>query len=87
MARKNQRAATTTATETPAEAFSRLGGKRTGKAILAIRTVGKCANKTSYSYTKAQADKIVAALRAEVDAVEAQFAEGKASPSGVNFQV
>lgn len=88
MARKANNAANAAPEgESKADAFKRLGSKRVAKAIVSIRTVGKLASKTSYQYTKPQADKIVAALQAEVDAVAAQFESGTVAKDGVTFDL
>ena len=60
-----------------ADKFKALAEKRTAKALTAIATLRGTANKNNYEYTEEQAAKIVAALRAEVDQVEAAYA-GKA---------
>lgn len=60
-----------------AERFIELGSKRTGKALKAIRQIGNLSNKGSYEYTEEQVQKIISALRAEVDAIESRFTKGK----------
>ena len=51
------------------EAFSRLGSMRTTKAINAMRGLQKLSNKNNYAYTPEQIEKIVKALKSEVEAV------------------
>ena len=52
-----------------ADAFKRLGAMRTTKAINAMRGLQKLANTANYVYTQEQADKIVKALKSEVEGV------------------
>ncbi len=58
--------------ETKEQRFQRLATKRTQAALEKIRLLGNLSG-SSYSYTLEQADRILGALRAEVDAVEAKF--------------
>lgn len=51
------------------EAFSRLGAMRTTKAINSMRALQKLANKNNYAYTQEQINKIVDALKTEVEEV------------------
>lgn len=52
-----------------AEAFKRLGAMRTTKAINSMRALQKLANKNNYVCTQAQIDKIIDALKTEVEEV------------------
>ena len=58
--------------ETKEQRFQRLATKRTQAALQKIRLLGNLSG-SSYSYTLEQAQKILDALRAEVDAVEAKL--------------
>ena len=58
--------------ETKEQRFQRLATKRTQAALQKIRLLGNLTS-SSYSYTPEQAAKVMSALRAAVDAVEAKF--------------
>ena len=58
--------------ETKEQRFHRLATKRTEAALQKIRLLENLSG-SSYSYTLEQADRIVGALRAAVDAVETKF--------------
>ena len=58
--------------ETKEQRFQRLATKRTQAALQKIRLLGNLTS-SSYSYTPEEASKIIGALRAAVDAVEAKF--------------
>lgn len=58
--------------ETKEQRFQRLATKRTQATLQKIRLLGNLTS-SSYGYTPEQAAKIIAALRAAVDAVEAKF--------------
>ena len=60
-------------TETKAEKFSRLGSMRATKAINAMRGLQKLANRNNYEYTPEQVEKLVGALKTEVEAVYNAF--------------
>lgn len=80
MPAKKKSAATATtkrvpANETPAETFARLGAKRVTKTLNDLRLVS---NLSRYAHTPEQGEKIINALREEVDLVEQRFT---ASPS------
>lgn len=57
--------------------FKEIGALRTKKALTAIRTLQKVANKRQYTYTDAQVQTILTALRGEVSKLEAAFTAGK----------
>lgn len=59
--------------ESKAEKFARLGAMRTTKAINAMRGLRKLANSNNYEYTPEQVEKIVTALKAEVEGVYEAF--------------
>ena len=58
--------------ETKEQRFQRLATKRTQAALQKIRLLSNLTS-SSYAYTPEQAAKILGALRAAVDAVEAKF--------------
>jgi len=58
--------------ETKEQRFQRLATKRTQAALQKIRLLGNLTS-SSYGYTSEQAAKIIGALRAAVDTVEAKF--------------
>ncbi len=58
--------------ETKEQRFQRLATKRTQAALQKIKLLGNLTS-SSYGYTPEQAAKILGALRAAVDAVEAKF--------------
>ena len=73
--------------ETKEQRFQRLATKRTQAALQKIRLLGNLSG-SSYSYTLEQADRILGALRAEVDAVEAKFNRaGGRKKSGSEFSL
>lgn len=56
-----------------ADAFKRLGAMRVTKAINSMRGLQKLANKNNYLYTPEQVEKIIDALKTEVEAVHNAF--------------
>ena len=58
--------------ETKEQRFQRLATKRTQAALQKIRLLGNLTT-SSYGYTPEQAAKIISALRAAVETVEAKF--------------
>jgi len=58
--------------ETKEQRFQRLATKRTQAALQKIRLLGNLTS-SSYAYTPEQAAKVIGALRAAVEAVEAKF--------------
>jgi len=70
--------------------FKKLASSRTEKALQAIAMIGGCANRNNYEYTAEQAEKIGAALTAEVAKLGAKFAaalEGKTVSDGKTFEL
>lgn len=65
--------------ESKADALKRLAGKRVPKAVTALRGV---ANLATYKPTEDQAQKIVASLRMELDAVEQALMSGRRVTAG-----
>ena len=57
----------------PRERFIELTNRRVTRAIRDLRLVANLANRRSYTYTEADARKIVRALQREVESVKARF--------------
>ena len=73
MARKAQ----APAPESQSDKFRRLANSRMPKAIKSMRLV-KNLSMGQYTYSPAQADKVVATLQAEVDSIKASFQSNSA---------
>jgi hypothetical protein len=58
------------------EKFKRLAEKRVNNAIKYIRLVGNLSNKSNYSYTDGQVEKIFRALNREIKEAKTRFQEG-----------
>lgn len=67
-------------------AFKKLATKRTNTALDKIARILPLSNTRSYTFDKAQTDKIVSALEAEVAKVKAAFASPTAAKSS-NFSL
>jgi hypothetical protein len=59
--------------ETDRQKFVRLASNRVTRAINAIRIIGNLSNRSNYSYTDADIDKIFKALTDEVKACRQRF--------------
>ena len=59
--------------------FKELAEKRVNRAIKDLQLIGNLANKSNYSYTDADAKKIVKALKEAVDEMRLKFESGGAS--------
>ena len=71
--------------ETKEQRFQRLATKRTQAALQKIRLLGNLTS-SSYAYTPEQAAKVIGALRAAVETVEAKFNRVRGTPaSGTSF--
>ena len=57
--------------------FVRLAEKRVGKAVASISLIGNLANRGAYEYGEKEVSRILEALRAEVDGVEAKFSAAR----------
>jgi hypothetical protein len=68
--------------EGKADRFKRLAERRVGRAIKDLRSIGNLANRANYSYSDEQVRKIIRALRLEVSALGARFADGSGSGDG-----
>lgn len=70
-----------------AEKFQELAVKRVNAAIGRIRLLRNLGNRNTYSYTEDQVERILEALRSEVDAVEKAFsATSKSVETGFSFE-
>ncbi len=59
--------------ESNREKFIRLAEKRVNNAIKAINLIGNLSNKSNYSYSEADLDKIFSALNSEMKDCRAKF--------------
>lgn len=59
--------------ETRHERFRRLAEKRTNTVIKCIRILGNCSNKSMYSYSKEEIDKIFNAITNELKEAKSKF--------------
>jgi hypothetical protein len=64
------------------ESFTRLGLKRTNKALHAIAQLQHLANPAAYEYTAEEVDRMLAALRQAVEDVAERFANPAATKAG-----
>lgn len=77
--------------KTPRQRFLDVGTKRANKAIKSVRNLNNIANRKSYEYTEAEANKLLSALRSELTKVENTFKAalsgtgGKAAEEGFTF--
>lgn len=56
--------------------FVRLANDRVNRTIKAIRLIGNLSNRSNYSYSHEDVDKIFRTLNAEVRTAKSRFAEG-----------
>ena len=68
------------------ERFTSLAEARTDKALNAIRLLGNLSNKSNYDFDEADVNQIVKALKSEVKALEARFADS-VSGSTTSFKL
>ncbi|HEY8949457.1 MAG TPA: hypothetical protein VIM56_11280 [Rhizomicrobium sp.] len=59
--------------------FVELANARVTRAIKDIRLIGNLSNKSAYEFTEDDVDRIVRALRKELEAIKARFGGGGAS--------
>jgi len=59
--------------ETKSERFRRLAEKRTNSVIKCIRILGNCSNKSMYSYSKEEVDKIFNAISNKLKDSKSKF--------------
>lgn len=65
--------------------FIELGQKRVVSAIKAIRLIGNLSNKSNYSYSQKDADKIIRALEDELKLLKRRF-QSDSRGSEIDFQ-
>jgi hypothetical protein len=53
--------------------FKRLAEKRMESAIKTLRLIGNLSNRSNYSYSLADVEKIISTLKSEVSLLESQF--------------
>lgn len=63
------------------ERFISLAEARTDKVLNAMRLLGNLANRSNYDYTSSDVEQILRAVRAEVKALEAKFADAGSGAS------
>ena len=63
--------------ETRQERFRRVATRRTNKILDQLRVLGNCCNKSSYSYTDDDVQKIFSAIERELRFVKAKFNTNK----------
>ena len=73
-------------TESSREKFVRLAEKRVNNAMKAISLIGNLSNKSNYSYTEEDVEKIFAALNAELKSCQAKF-KHSVKDKGKNFSL
>ena len=71
--------------EDKGEKFRRLAKGRVSSAIGAIRKIGNLSNSNFYSYTPAEVNKIIKALKNEVDSLEEEFKRGNRGKPDFTF--
>ena len=59
--------------------FKILAEKRTNKVLKDLQLIGNLSNKSNYSYTQADANKIHAAIKKALDSMKARFDAGGAA--------
>lgn len=69
------------------EKFVRLANKRVSSALKAIQLIGNLSNRTNYSYTERDVEKIFKALQDELNASRKRFEMAKTARSGVTFSL
>ena len=60
--------------ETRSKRFRRVATRRTNNILRQIQVLGNCSNKSSYSYTEEDIQKIFSAIEKELRTVKARFA-------------
>lgn len=63
--------------EEKADRFRRLASQRTNNALKAIQVLGNCSNKSTYSYTPEEVNKIFAEIDRKLKDTKALFRTGK----------
>lgn len=63
--------------ETRRERFKRVAARRTNEILNKIRILGNCSNKSSYSYSDEDVQKILSVIEKELRFVKAKFTNRK----------
>ncbi len=66
--------------------FVELAEKRVTRTIKDIKLIGNLSNKSNYSYTKKDVDKIYKALKKSLDEMKARF-DSKGGEAGTEFKL
>jgi hypothetical protein len=61
--------------ETKEKKFKRIAASRTNRILNDLRLLGNCSNRSIYSYSKEEVDKIFSALHRELRRVRTRFSE------------
>jgi hypothetical protein len=69
-------------TETDRQKFARLATARVNKALKALRLVGNLSNRSNYSYTTEDVERIFRALNSELRACRQRFESESANSDG-----
>lgn len=73
-------------TESSADRFRRLAERRVVRTLKDIRLIGNLANRSNYTYTPAQVEKIFKTLERELKLTRARF-EGELADAPVEFSL
>lgn len=79
-------AATEADNKTPDERFRELAPKRTRSVLKQLEILGNCSNRSGYSYSQEQVDKIFDAIIKKAHETKAKFQPGGAK-KGIDFQL
>jgi len=66
--------------------FKKVAERRTDKVLLTLRSLAKCSNTSSYSYSQSQINKIFKAIKQELKACEASYSS-KSGRHGKSFKL
>ena len=71
--------------ETKEQKFKRIAASRTYKVLRHLKLLGNCSNKSTYSYSKADLDKIFDAINKELRRVKSLFDKPKEHEFSLNW--
>lgn len=74
-----------TAPKSKEQRFQDVASKRVNNILSSLQSLQKCSNKNNYTYTPAQAKKMLKALQDELDNTKRAFNEDKSSKSEFHF--
>ena len=69
------------------EKFKTLANARVNKVIKLMILVGNLSNKSHYTYTPQQADKIIKALQSEISLIKSKFTNPKGGRDQKEFEI